>query len=308
MPGQPPLARSAIDRAAHRRADDEWLAAAWRHPASRAFLVERGRALVRDDALIWTPTSELPAASSGERFFLGLRAGMPEGSGLFAIAAPLPEPPPAEVRTASLRDVGALLPDADAGALAHASALEQWHYRHQHCPRCGAVTVSALAGHVRRCPDDGSEHHPRTDPAIIVLVTDDDDRALLGRQPSWAAGRMSTLAGYVEAGETLEGAVVREVFEEVGVRVGELRYVGSQPWPFPSSLMLAYTARALTTEITVDAEEIVEARWFTREQLRAALADGSLRLPMRASVAFYLIDTWFGGELAGLADLARPVS
>ena len=143
-------------------------------------------------------------------------------------AAPLPDPPPSGTRAATLREVGADLSDADAGLFAHAAALEQWHARHVRCPLCGAATVVALAGHVRRCVNDGSEHYPRTDPAVIMLVTDGDDRCLLGRQPSWPAGRMSTLAGYVEAGETLEHAVVREVFEEVG-RQGRRRALRREP-------------------------------------------------------------------------------
>jgi NAD+ diphosphatase len=214
----------------------------------------------------------------------------------------LPDPSPSGMRAANLREVGASLSDVDAGLFAHAAALEQWHARHMRCPLCGAATVVALAGHIRRCVNDGSEHYPRTDPAVIMLVTDDADRCLLGRQPSWPAGRMSTLAGYVEAGETLEHAVVREVFEEVGIRVGDVRYVASQPWPFPSSLMLAFRAKATTTELNIDGDEIAEARWFTRDELRLAITGGSLRLPMSASVAFYLVDGWFGGDLARVAQ------
>jgi NAD+ diphosphatase len=297
----PPLGRSGIDRAAHLRADDEWLARAWANPSSRVIVVDGGRALVDDhDALVALGPADSPA---GERYFLGIAAPTDAGDavGVFAVAAPLPDPSPSGMRAANLREVGANLSDADAGLFAHAAALEQWHARHVRCPLCGAATVVALAGHIRRCVNDGSEHYPRTDPAVIMLVTDSDDRCLLGRQPSWPAGRMSTLAGYVEAGETLERAVVREVFEEVGVRVGDVRYVASQPWPFPSSLMLAFTAKATTTELTIDGDEIAEARWFTREELRRAITGRSLRLPMSASVAFYLIDGWFGGDLARLA-------
>ena len=297
----PPLGRSGIDRAAHLRADDEWLARAWANPSSRVIVVDGGRALVDEhDALVVSRPADLQA---GERYFLGVAApsDVDAAVGVFAVAALLPDPPPSGVKAANLREVGAHLSDVDAGLLAHAAALEQWHARHVRCPLCGAATVVALAGHVRRCVDDGSEHYPRTDPAVIMLVSDDEDRCLLGRQPSWPAGRMSTLAGYVEAGETLEHAVVREVFEEVGVRVGDVRYVASQPWPFPSSLMLAFTAKATTTELTIDAEEIADARWFSRAELRTAITDGSVRLPMLASVAFYLIDGWFGGDLARAA-------
>jgi NAD+ diphosphatase len=297
----PPLGRSGIDRAAHLRADDEWLARAWANQSSRVLVVDDGRALVdQRDVLVLLQPADSPV---GERYFLGVAApsDVEADVGVFAVAAPLPDRPPSGMRTANLREVGASLSDADAGLFAHAAALEQWHARHVRCPLCGAATVVALAGHVRRCVNDGSEHYPRTDPAVIMLVTDGDDRCLLGRQPSWPAGRMSTLAGYVEAGETLEHAVVREVFEEVGIRVGDVRYVASQPWPFPSSLMLAFTAKATTTELNIDGDEIAEARWFTRDELRIAITGGSLRLPMSASVAFYLIDGWFGGDLARIA-------
>jgi NAD+ diphosphatase len=295
----PPLGRAGVDRAAHLRADDEWLQAAWEHPASKAIVIDRGRARVEGDHLVWTPTAQAPL---GERFFLGVPEGAAPGCGLFAVAAALPD----GVSAATLRDVGAELSDDEAGLLAHAAALSQWHARHRHCPICGAPTVVAMGGHVRRCVVDGTEHHPRTDPAVIMLVTDAADRALLGRQASWPVGRMSTLAGYVEAGETLEHAVVREVAEEVGVTVDDVRYVASQPWPFPSSLMLAFTARASSTAITVDGAEISEARWFSRQELAAAIADGTLLLPMRASVAFYLIDGWFGGGLDGAAVRTAP--
>jgi NAD+ diphosphatase len=157
-----------------------------------------------------------------------------------------------------------------------------------------------MGGHLRVCVTDGVEHYPRTDPAVIMLVVDDDGRALLGHQPSWPQGRMSTLAGFVEAGETLEDAVAREVLEEVGVVVDDVRYVESQPWPFPSSLMLAFTAHAATSELAVDGVEISDARWFTRDELTTCVQDGSLRLPMRSSVAFRLIDRWYGGGLAAV--------
>jgi NAD+ diphosphatase len=188
--------------------------------------------------------------------------------------------------------------------LAHASALERWHERNPYCPQCGAPTVAILAGHARRCTREGTEHHPRTDPAVIMLVTDADDRCLLGHAPAWPPRRMSTLAGFVEAGEALEHAVEREVGEEVGVAVDQISYVGSQPWPFPSSLMLAFMARATIRHRVPELAdgEISYARWFSRAELRAAVGDGLLLLPMRASIAFFLIQTWFGPDLAELVD------
>ncbi|WP_250447807.1 NAD(+) diphosphatase, partial [Actinotalea sp. C106] len=175
--------------------------------------------------------------------------------------------------------------------------LAAWHPRHVHCPRCGAPTVSVLGGWVRRCTVDGSDHYPRTDPAVIMAVTDDQDRLLLGHAPHWPERRFSTLAGYVEPGESLEAAVRREVGEEVGVVVGEVAYQGSQPWPFPASLMLAFTARATSTEIDVDGDELTEARWFTRDELVGAVGRGEVLLPTRASVARALIEDWLGAPI-----------
>lgn len=166
--------------------------------------------------------------------------------------------------------------------MVHAVALENWQRLHRFCSRCGERTVIAAAGHIRRCQACGAEHYPRTDPAVIMLVTDEEDRALLGRQVHWPEGRFSTLAGFVEPGESIEQSVVREVFEEAGVTVGEVEYIASQPWPFPSSLMLGFFARATSSEITVDGEEIHEARWFSREDLAAAFESGEV-LPRTAS-------------------------
>jgi NAD+ diphosphatase len=201
---------------------------------------------------------------------------------------------------AGLRQAGPLLGDRDAGLFTHAVALANWHATHTHCPRCGAVTVAILAGHARRCPVDGSEHFPRVDPAVIMLVTDDNDRCLLARNRAWPARRVSILAGFVEPGESLEQAVSREVGEETGLRVGGLRYVGSQPWPMPRSLMLGFVARARgAQEIVVDGDEIAEARWFTREELLAAVSTREVLLPPPVSIAHQIIVSWYGGPLPG---------
>jgi NAD+ diphosphatase len=200
---------------------------------------------------------------------------------------------------AGLRQAGGLLGDRDAGLLVYAVALEAWHASHEYCPRCGSRTTVQAGGHIRVCPQDASQHFPRVDPAVIMLVRDESDRCLLARGPQWPEGRLSILAGFVEPGESLEHAVAREVAEEVGVTVVNPRYLGSQPWPFPRSLMLGFFAEAVSTELTPDAEEIAEARWFSREELARALETGELRLPPPVSIARRLIETWYGGELTG---------
>jgi NAD+ diphosphatase len=182
---------------------------------------------------------------------------------------------------------------AEGSVLAYARGMIWWHSRHRFCGVCGGPTESAEAGHVRRCLDAAcaTTHFPRTDPAVIMLVTD-GERALLGRQKAWPKGQHSTLAGFVEPGECLEDAVAREVCEETGIRVEEVRYHSSQPWPFPASIMLGFTASAATTEIAVDTSELEDARWFERGWIRRHGDDDEFRLPRRDSIARHLIEDW----------------
>jgi NAD+ diphosphatase len=209
-------------------------------------------------------------------------------------------------RWGDLRELGSQVDDADAGLLVSAVALTQWHASHSHCPTCGKATTITGAGWTTVCPEHG-EQHPRTDPAVIVLVRDDNDRALLGRREEWTPGWFSTLAGFVEAGESAEHAVLREVAEEsnVSLDLGSLVYLGSQPWPFPRSLMLGYHATTHDPDAAkADGVEISEVRWFTREELAAGCAAGEVRIPPRVSVARRLIERWYGGELPG--EWSRP--
>jgi NAD+ diphosphatase len=258
---------------------------------------------------VFVSAAEAPA---GTRFFLGVDddeiayfgvSAAAEAQAWAWSAAP-------DAKPISLRLAGALLSDRDAGLLTHAIALANWHDTHTHCPRCGAETIPAPAGHITVCPVDGTEHFPRLDPAVIMLVTDPDDRCLLARGALWPQGRMSVLAGFVEPGESAEHAVVREVFEEVAIVVGQVRYLGSQPWPMPRSLMLGYQATAAAGQsIAVDAEEIGEARWFTRAELREAIDTGEIGVAPSSSIARRLIEFWYGTELpdgsAGWATAAR---
>jgi NAD+ diphosphatase len=287
------LSRAVVDRDAGRRTDPAWLAAAWADPSTRVLRLRDGRAAVSGDP----PRLDLgvrPDATEVSRLFLGRH----DGVAYFAAVEDGPdvgdEHGPSYL---GLREVGARLDDLEAGLLVHAVSLANWHATHQRCPRCGAPTRPENAGHTRRCEADGTEHYPRTDPAVIMLVVDDDDRLLLGRQTSWPEGRFSTLAGFVEPGESLEAAVRREVREEVGIDVDAVTYLGSQPWPFPSSLMLGFTARARSTGVTRNDGEIAETRWYTRDAMLADIRSGALHMSPTVSISRRLIEHWYGEPL-----------
>lgn len=289
------LAASGVERCTTRRSDTGWLESAWARPDSKVLVVQDGQALVRATGtgreLAFIRPDQAP---DGTRFLLGAEN---DDVAYFGVAGPFPEVADENVRPEGLRAAGVLLDDRDADLLTHAVALANWHARAGYCPRCGAATEPVPSGHSRRCTEEGTELFPRVEPAVIMLVTDPADRCLLARNAKWPAGRVSVLAGFVDAGESAEQAVAREVREETGVVVGTVRYAGSQPWPMPYSLMLAFRAQAVGTAIEVDAHEISEARWYSRDDLRAALADGVLRLPPSLSIARWLIETWHGGAL-----------
>jgi NAD+ diphosphatase len=292
------LSRAVVDRSAHLRADAAWLALAWADPRTRVLPVQHGRALCQVADGYARLTFVSPAdAPDGVSFLLGTDAA---GLAYFGVAGPPPEPDEPDVRAAHLREVGPLLSDRDAGLMTHAVALANWHETFTHCPRCGAATNPVSSGHARKCPVDDSEHFPRVDPAMIVLVTDPADRCLLARNVLWPPRRVSILAGFVEAGESAEQAVAREVHEETGIVVGVVRYLGSQPWPMPQSLMLGFRAEADgEQQIRVDDEEIAEAHWYSREDLARAIDTGELLLPPPVSIAHHIIQTWYGAELPG---------
>jgi NAD+ diphosphatase len=285
------FAGERLDRAGPRRTDERWLAERRADPASRAVLATSDGVLVRDGAApALVALGDLPL--DAELVLLGVDGG---GAAVFA-ADPGPERaaalgPGAELR--GLRDVAAEAAPADAGLLAHATGLLNWHRRHRFCANCGAPTAMAEAGHVRVCPRCGAQHHPRTDPVVITLVHDRGARVLLGRQPTWPAGRYSTLAGFVEPGESLEEAVVREIGEESGVRVSDVRYRSSQPWPFPASLMLGFEAAYAGGEAHPHDQELEDVRWVSRAELEAAVAgEGPLLLPPPLAIARRLIEGW----------------
>jgi NAD+ diphosphatase len=297
------LARGTIDRATILREDASWIESAWETPSTRVLVVSDGHALLGPDgALYFITTDQAPA---GARFFLGVETPLAPGDpahpplaqiAYFGISGPLPDIPGTEHVT--LRQSGALLSDRDAGLLTHAVAIANWHDSHTHCPQCGAATIPAPGGHLAKCPVDGTQHFPRTDPAVIMLVTDPLDRCLLARNVAWGERRMSILAGFIEPGESAEMAVIREVEEETGIKVADVHYLGSQPWPMPRSLMLGYRAAAAADQrIVMQTDEIAEARWFTRQELLAEIKTGELSLPPQSSIARRIIESWYGPEL-----------
>ncbi len=261
----------------------------------RLLTVDERRAVPVEEAeggprLVWEERAELPA----DAVFLGEADGVPYAAVLgerrLSVGGRTVD------TWAGLREVGADLGDLDAGLLAQAIGIIEWHERHRFSPLSGAPTTVERAGWVRRDPETGAELFPRTDPAVIMLVHDGGDRCVLGRQAVWPPGRFSILAGFVEPGESAEGAVAREVAEEVGLAVTDIRYTGSQPWPFPQSLMLGFTARVDgDPTLRLDPTEIEEARWFTREELRSGA--GPRALPPAVSIARHINDPWLAGEV-----------
>jgi NAD+ diphosphatase len=289
MDSIPSLSRMAVDRAALRRDDATWLESS-RETGRLLVLDDQGRAMVNEDGA--APALHLVDTvgwqGDGDRFLLGV------GDDDVAYWGTVGAPPRAlGARPMDLRMMGAALGDLDAGLFVTLVALSNWHASHPRCPRCGELTEIRQAGWSRRCPNDGSDHFPRTDPAVIVLLHDGGDRALLGRQPSWPAGRYSTIAGFVESGESAEQAVHREVREETGVLIDDVVYRASQPWPFPQSLMLGYEARVVGGDVEQRDHELEDVRWFDRETLQREVDT----LPPPSSIAHWLITGWLARAL-----------
>ncbi|MGP9694873.1 NAD(+) diphosphatase [Brachybacterium sp. AOP25-B2-12] len=293
-----PLAGIRVERDAAEREDDAALA-----PGEDVrYLVTSGVSVSIEDGadgsrLAWEREDPRGGATA-TLVYLG------RTDGLRRIAAEIPEPggelddPGRDLR--ELRRVAVDLPREEAGLALTAVGMGGWHRSMRHCPLCGELLAPESSGWVLRCTADGSLHFPRTDPAVIMAVRDETDRLLLARNAGFRGRFHSVLAGFVEPGETLEAAVAREVEEEVGVIVEEVEYAGSQPWPFPRSLMLGFRAWARTSgALRLQAEEIAEADWFTREALTTALEQGEVLLPGSASIARALIEDWYGGALPG---------
>jgi len=289
-----------VDRASHLRKNADWLGARLTHVSSRFVLVWRGQNLIADHegpepAAVLLPPNAVDAADK-DIVLLGIDAEC----AYFALDLSAMETPLDVVRAAppsafiDLRRVGPLLPRQQGSLLAFARGMSYWHQRHHFCGVCGAPTRSEEAGHVRHCTNKECDavHFPRTDPAVIMLVHQGHDRCLLGRQAAWPQGMHSTLAGFVEPGESLEEAVAREVYEETRIELSSVTYNSSQPWPFPASLMLGFHAEAKTTEITVDETELEAAQWYDRSWLLSHQDDENFRLPRKDSIARRLLEDW----------------
>ena len=285
----PGFTGGTIDRADRVRHEPELLRAAEADPRARLLVLHGLDPELDDqDRLVWTTLD----AAQGERLFLGFDQDVP----LFA-AAPAPGQRFPATRSPALFAMLDRFRAGDAALYAAARSLVDWHSRHGFCAVCGTATAIFRAGWARSCPNCHAEHFPRVDPVVIMLA-ELGDKVLLGRQPPWPAGRYSALAGFLEVGESIEEAVRREIFEEAGVRVGAVRYVASQPWPFPSSLMIACIGEAEDEAITIDTHELEDARWFTRDDVRRALArdpEAGFGAPPPYASAHTLLAAWVEG-------------
>ncbi len=294
-----------FDRSAHLRVDSAWLTARMQDPLSQLHLIWRGRNLVltpsQPRAHFLTLSAHLDVISRATTvIFLGRSAE------IAYFAADLSDLDETEVAVlgefVELRGVGQLVPQRDGALMGYARGLIHWHERHRFCGRCGTPTSVEAAGHQRRCTNSacGLVHFPRLDPAVIMRIThrhpQHGERILLARQATWAPGQHSVLAGFVETGETLEAAVARETWEEAGLRVTNIRYFASQPWPFPSSLMLGFTAEALDDRFSLDDNELESARWMTRAELLAHPDNDDFRLPRADSISNQLIKAWLARQ------------
>lgn len=293
---RPPLAFTAnpLDRGGNNRADSGWLYAAGARDDARYMAFRQGQILLQNGHILWLHSDDASALpANDEAVFLGLSDGAPRFALDLADSAASSEGEFEDVRMTAHK----LFPE-EAGMIAQARSLLEWRARHAHCAVCGAETKQAEGGGKRVCVYCEAEHFARVDPVVIMWITRGDE-ALLGRQGYWPGGVYSALAGFIEPGETIEAACRRETMEEAGIEIGGVRYVESQPWPFPSSLMIGLHADAVSAEIRIDPRELEDARWFTRDVVAAALEERSdeLNVPPSAAIARRLAERWIAGDL-----------
>ena len=296
-------ASGGLDRKATQRGDAAWLAERCNAPGTRLVPMWRNRTLVCGEEqleAVWIPAKSPDVEDFGNPAEVWRFLGEWQGANYFTLdLSHLDEPPwEEEGRFEDLRQVGLLLPETHGAICAYARGLNHWHRHTQFCSTCGTATCSTEAGHQRACtnPDCGTPHFPRTDPAVIMLIHH-GDQVVLGRQTQWPLGMHSILAGFVEPGESLENAVAREVMEEVGIEIETPEYHSSQPWPFPASIMLGFSAQARTTELQVHLEELESARWVSRSFLQNSPEDETFRLPRKDSIARRLLEDWMAEQL-----------
>lgn len=310
-----PLARSAVDRSYLRRKDEFWISELLQKSTTRVLPIFDGKVLLREAVGETQAALRLfaPELLDGAELHVYLGCSteevFDEPVGTELLLAVLSQTSarrlePDETKWHTLRRNGAGLADRDAGIYAQALSIANWHAAHPRCSQCGQETEVIESGWVRRCSNDNKDFYPRTDPAIIAAIVDDQQRLLMGSQGIWEDNRWSVLAGFVEPGESLTAAVEREIFEESGLRVSNIEFLGSQAWPFPYSLMVGFTAQAIgQQQLQPDGLEIEKLRWFSRDELAENVA--TLLLPSRLSIARALIENWFGGELISATELAE---
>lgn len=288
------FSRARFTRQVIEQDDPSLLQRVIQRPSTRVLELAKGRAAVTETGLRLVPSAEYRLPEGGEFIYLG------QNEGHDYVVAMLDDPSEdhgAETQWIDLRTAFATLPAEEQHMMLIAQAVVNWRQSYKFCPQCGSGLRPTTGGWVLQCTENDHELFPRTDPAVIVAIIDDQDRILLGANSRWARRVYSVLAGFVEAGESLEAAVRREVFEESGVHIADCVYRGSQPWPLPRSLMLGYTARAHTTQLVPDGLEILDLRWFTRQQMEQELVAGTLQIPRGVSIAHALIRDWYGQEL-----------
>lgn len=300
------FSHNPLNRFSEMRPDEAHMQELWQHQEARVLVVHDTLSLLKEQksgkeaAILGRQEAETLAKLAHVLVYLGSEKGEPYFAlGLEGMEQQLAEIVGDAYTLADLRTSALELPQPDGALLAYARGMVHWNLHHRFCPNCGSETYSTHAGHVRQCTNEACNRHhfPRTDTAVIVIISD-GDACLLGRQAAWPRGMYATIAGFLEPGETLEQAFAREAQEETGVELQTISYHSSQPWPFPSSIMVGFSATAKNRHLNLDNDELEDARWFTRSEIAAGLEEGSLRLPPLISISYRLIRDWYNTDAA----------